>query len=456
VLACSVLLPVPAAVLATITVDGNMADWNAVLADPYQNAFDGPAMGLPDLDAPVGSTGRDLAQFAWTYDATWFYLYTRRVGPNLNRQEFWFYLDTDNDDLMEAGEPVLGVSWWGSTRVTITRIYAYSPASPGGDPLGDASGSADGWTMPGTVSGGAVLENVRGGSTNGVEMEARVPWSVLGVPPGTPMRFHVSASNSTNLPTQIDDNMGGPGGAIGSTAFPGVSLLPDRSGTIVPSGDYTAPHTLTNTAAGADTIDLTWSWSGDFAPSAVAFYHDQNANGLLDPSDPPLVDTDGDALPDSGPLAGGAALRVLTVITAPAGVVDGQVSAVVSSATSSSGPATDSATANVTVAVPQLTVVKAVDRASAAPGDVLTYTVSFTSSGVTDAHHVVVVDAVPADTVYVLGSATGAGALIEFSHDGGISFDATESAPITHLRWTLAAPLAPGDSGTATFRAVVR
>ena len=63
---------------------------------------------------------------------------------------------------------------------------------------------------------------------------------------------------------------------------------------------------------------------------------------------------------------------------------------------------------------------------------------------------------VPADTVYVLGSATGAGALIEFSHDGGISFDATESAPITHLRWTLAAPLAPGDSGTATFRAVVR
>ena len=40
---------VSAAVLTTITVDGDMSDWSAVLADPYQTAYDGPALGLVDL-----------------------------------------------------------------------------------------------------------------------------------------------------------------------------------------------------------------------------------------------------------------------------------------------------------------------------------------------------------------------------------------------------------------------
>ncbi len=303
-----------------------MSDWAAVLADPYQFAEDGPAGGLPDRDAPVQATGRDLTGFGWTYDATYFYLYVRREASTSNQQFFWYFIDVNGDGLMASGEPVLGVVWKGSNRTTIVSHYRYVAAGGAGDPLGDAAGLADGWTMPGTVQLVGELETTKGGASNGVEMETRVPWSVLGVPPGSGMGFHVSASNSPNIPAQIDDNMGGPGGAIGSTVPP----------------------------------------------------------------------------------------------------------------------------------APTMTLVKAVDRASAAPGDVLTYSVVYTSAGGADALGVVVTDAVPPETDYVAGSASGTGALVEFSHDGGVTFDVSETPPVTHVRWSFPTPLSPGASGTVTFQATVR
>lgn len=326
VLAGVLPLTAPAAVLTGITVDGDMSDWSAVLADSFQSAQDGPAGGLADLDAPIQSTGRDLSRFAWTYDGGYFYLYVGREASTSNVQLFWYYIDVDGDGRMESGEPVIGVNWKGSNRSTITSHYTYLAASAGGDSLGDPAGYADGFTMPGTIRQVAELERGSGGAANGIEMEARVSWSVLGVPAGSPMRFHVSSSNSPNVPWQIDDNMGGPGGRIGTTVFPG----------------------------------------------------------------------------------------------------------------------------------PTMTVVKTADRAAAAPGEVITYTVVYTSTGGADAFNVAVTDAVPAETAYVSGSAVGAGASIEFSHDGGLSYDASEAAPVTHLRWRLPAPLAPGDSGSVSFQVAVR
>jgi hypothetical protein len=270
-----------AAVLTTITVDGNMGDWGAVLADPLQVSLDGPAGGMADLDAPVQSTGRDLTTFAWTYDSTYFYLYTRRVGSARNRQLFWYYLDFNADGLMSTGEPVFHVSWWGKTRKTDTYLYQYNAASPGGDPLGNAAGQADGWTMAGSLTGGTLIDSASGGSNSGVEMEARISWSALGVTPGTPFLFHVASSNSSNLPGQIDDNMGGPGGQIGSTFLAGVTLQPDRSRMIVSSGTAVMAHTVTNTATGPDTFNLTWAGAGAFSPTSVAFFHDVDGDGLL-------------------------------------------------------------------------------------------------------------------------------------------------------------------------------
>lgn len=323
--ACCLSSPALGQVLTTIVVDGDTADWSAVLAEPLQTAQDGPAGGLPDRDAPVPSTGRDLTAFAWTHDASHLYFYVARVASASNVQRFWFYVDVDEDGLQESGEPVVGVSWWGANRRTLVAVYAYAADSPGGDPLGDPSGFADGWTLPGTVTPVRTLEDVRGGAASGTEMESRVAWSDLGIAAGTPVRFHVSSSNGTNVPQQIHDNMGGPGGAVGTTRLaPGITLL------------------------------------------------------------------------------------------------------------------------------------KAVSDTESPPGAILTYTVTYTSDGAVPARAVVLLDPVPPEVEYVAGSATGAGTAIEFSHDGGATFDGSDVAPVTHIRWSLTAPLAPGDGGTVSFRARIR
>jgi len=455
---CGVLFPVSAAVLTTITVDGDMSDWSAVLADPYQTAYDGPALGLPDLDAPVQSTGRDLMAFAWTYDSSYLFFYTQRAASSSNQQNFWFYCDTNDDGLLQSGEPVIAVDWKGSNRTATVYRNDYVAAGAGGDPLGDPSGYADGWTLPGTVTNALQLESIKSGAWNGVEMETRVSWANLGVPPGTAVRFHVSSSNSWNLPNQIDDNMGGPGGFVGTTRFPGVEIRPDSlSGTVVPGGLLPFAHSVANTGSHADTINLNWSSSGSFLPSSIRFYHDLDGDGRPGAADPLLADTDGDGLPDTGLLDIGASLPVLVVLEAPLGVGEGDSVILEVTVTSSASPfKADLATDTAVVATPAMTLVKAVSDNSGPPGTLLTYTVTYLSNGTTPAYNVAIIDEVPPNTVYEPGSAGGAGTTIEFSHDGGAGFDGSEAAPVTHIRWSFSAPLAPGDTGQVSFRATIR
>jgi uncharacterized repeat protein (TIGR01451 family) len=355
---------------------------------------------------------------------------------------------------METGEPVVSVAWFGSNRRTEVELYSYTAAAPGGDPMGNPL--ADGWDMPGTITQVRALETNRGGASNGVEMEARVAWSDLGLAAGAVIRFHLASSNSTNIPAQIDDNMGGPGGAVGTTLIPGVSLTPDRSATVVPAGFAVLPHTLTNSGNGSDAFDLAWSATGAFTPSTVAFHLDADGDGKLGPGDPLLTDTTGDGRPDTGLLAAGTARAILAVATAPAGVTEGQVASLTLTASSAAAPTVLARVVDtLPVAVPAVTLAKTVDRSTARPGELLTYTVTYTSSGSTDSYSVVLVDAVPPPTVYVTGSAAGAGLVISYSHDGGATFDASQAAPVTHLRWALPGPLPPGATGTVSFQVQV-
>jgi hypothetical protein len=77
----------------------------------------------------------------------------------------------------------------------------------------------------------------------------------------------------------------------------------------------------------------------------------------------------------------------------------------------------------------------------------------------------VIVQAVPAGTAYAVGSASGPGATVSCSRDGGDSFgaecgpdgnDQGAASACTHLRWELAGPIAPGLTGMVSFRAMAR
>jgi uncharacterized repeat protein (TIGR01451 family) len=88
------------------------------------------------------------------------------------------------------------------------------------------------------------------------------------------------------------------------------------------------------------------------------------------------------------------------------------------------------------------------------PGTTLTYRIELTNTGNGTATAVVVTDQIPGGTQYVFDS--DAPEANPFSHDGGASWDDSETTKhITHLRWLLG-NLAPGETRIPTFSVVIQ
>ena len=107
----------------------------------------------------------------------------------------------------------------------------------------------------------------------------------------------------------------------------------------------------------------------------------------------------------------------------------------------------------------------------AVPGEELIIQVSYTNSGSKPAENIVIVNPVPDQMIYVAGSATGDVTLATFSTDGGKTFDLPEKltftdeegnekpAPAelyTHIRFRRIDALAPGQTDTVFFHAVLK
>ncbi|MCZ6649386.1 MAG: DUF11 domain-containing protein [Acidobacteria bacterium] len=235
----------------------------------------------------------------------------------------------------------------------------------------------------------------------------------------------------------------------------GVIVDPDNSSTGVPGDLVYYAHRVTNTGNNADTINLSAVSSQGWA---VQFWADAGVIGVFDAGDVLLGDSDGDGSPDPGVLIADAFFDILVEVTVPGATVDGTVDTTTVTGTSLFDPlVTESAVNTTTIAAPTLAVVKSVAPAgNQPPATTLTYTVLMTNNGTGAATAVVVNDPIPANTTYVTGSAAGAGTTIEYSHDGGGSYDASDAAPVTHIRWTLAAALAAGGgSATVSFQVII-
>lgn len=441
--------------LETISLDGDMSDWAPVHADVDNNVCDGPAGGLTDRDAPVQSTGRDLTHFAYTWDDSNVYLFTERVGSSSNAQSFAYYADTDNDQLMETGEPVIGVNWRGSNRRVDVFVFSYVAAAAGGDPMVDGAGFADGYTLPGSFanvpSGGNPDRSGTWGSANGQQMEFSIAWSELGLAPNSPFTFHVSSSNASlgaaSFPAQVDDNLSGCGGGLGSTVIPGVSLVPDRSLNGVAGQDAVAVHTLSNTGNDEDRFDFSAVATGDFVPG-VSYYLDVDDSGTLGPADTAVVDTDGDSLPDTGPLAPGASTTILVVYAIPGTAVPGDAATVTVTAASDFQPlATASVSDTIAIALaPSLLLDKRFTTISdpvnlgldplPIPGSTVEYTITVSNQGpgTVDMDTFEITDAVPGNSCLLVADIAG---------NGPLRFD--DGSPSSGLSYTFASLSSPGD-----------
>jgi uncharacterized repeat protein (TIGR01451 family) len=408
----------------TIVVDGDTSDWKTapdITNNPGQYSTD-PTTYPPDLDIPQ-ATGRDLARFAYTYDSTDLFLWVRRAGSANNQTYWWFYIDTNNDGLMQSSDVLLLVTWQGSNGNLTRAIFSYNPARSGGDPLtcpatginsvADAwcpvAGVADGYDMPGGKTTVKTLSSQSGGLPNGLEMETSIPWSELGASGPVSLQFHISSSNGQNIPSQLDDNMDGPAG--GSLSF--IDLDVDKvSSNTTAAGNTTFAFTIditnNDTTNAANNVAVT-----DAIPANLTFQSYTATQGTYD---------SGTGIWTLGTLAanGGTARLVLTV----------RVDDISSSGTITNTAATsahdepDSDTTNNSASVdvdlipgPNLIVSKTVSiiddgvtttgNDKAIPGARMRYTVVIENSSATAAaENVLVTDPIPTNATYYPASIT--------------------------------------------------
>jgi len=116
-------------------------------------------------------------------------------------------------------------------------------------------------------------------------------------------------------------------------------------------------------------------------------------------------------------------------------------------------------------------IVKRTKASRVVPGTEVIYTITAKNTGTEPADNIVVTNPVPPQTVYVDGSAFGAGTNITFSVDGGKSYNTTDKLTVkdaagkpraataedyTHVRWTLQFSLQAGQEAPVWYRARVK
>lgn len=187
-------------------------------------------------------------------------------------------------------------------------------------------------------------------------------------------------------------------------------------------GTVSFTHTVTNNGNGADTVNI--------VPTNVPagwIVRLFNADGVT-----PLPDTNGDGIADTGHLAAGAVATLVVKVTAPNNAAAADYTVDLQARSVFDSNVTDSLTDTVTVAAnPTLTLTKSVDPASAKPGDVVTWTITYTVAGNT-AKAVVIKDVVPANVTVVSvnnGGELNGGAIVWSVGDvavgnGSVSFTA--------------------------------
>jgi len=104
------------------------------------------------------------------------------------------------------------------------------------------------------------------------------------------------------------------------------------------------------------------------------------------------------------------------------------------------------------------------------PGDKVGYRISYSNTGKEAVEGVVINNPVPAETIYIANSATGANSTITYSVDGGQNFGKANELTVTaqgatraakaedysHIRWMLTQPVEAGASGKVEFKVRIK
>ena len=221
----------------------------------------------------------------------------------------------------------------------------------------------------------------------------------------------------------------------------GAGITPPRAVTGDAGATSVIGHTITNMGNGADSLAVTASSRRGW-PTRI--YRDANGNGALDPGDNPLSTPVSLAMQASGEI-----LVAVDVPATPAG--RGAVDTVDVSVASRYDPSFSASLFNVLTvrsAAISITLDKSADRPSAAVGDLVTYSITYTASGNGTATEFEITDLIPVGASYVPGTMRLNGnALTDPDGDDSGFFDVPRNRVIFRV-----GNVAGGQTGTASFQ----
>ncbi|MBI1798942.1 MAG: DUF11 domain-containing protein [Candidatus Eisenbacteria bacterium] len=407
----------------------NAGTYNVLVDDNASAADVTPTM-------PAGWVGTETASGTWVGAAV--------AGADLANLNFGFFHGSRvdgsvfRDDGAGLGVANDGAPQAGESGIAGVRVALLSSACAGGEcdsTLTAGSGTFTLW-MPFTAAGAAsVIErNPTGflstgggaGSTGGSYSRASDQMSFTAVPGVT----------WTGL-------------AFGDV--PMNTLAPNGAQTVASGAVAFYSHRFIAGSQGSVTFAAAQIPSPALPGWSTALYLDNNCNGAVDAGEPLA----------SGALGVAAGQTVCLVLKqdSPAGAPPGALSQATLSASFSyinSVPAlaSQSSANDVTTVLgggSGLVIAKSVNLSTAKPGDVLTYTITYTNNGPSALSSIVIRDATPAFTVF---QSAACGAL-----GSGLSGCGLTSQPAAGATgpviWTLSGTLSPGASGSVTYRVKV-
>ena len=209
----------------------------------------------------------------------------------------------------------------------------------------------------------------------------------------------------------------------------GLTLVTDNTETVAPGGKVFLPHTVTNDGNGTDTFTLaaTEAGTGTFDFTNISIFPDANFDGVADSTSP---------ITTTPTLSAGESYGFVIEATVPGGAAASTTEDIsvlatsqfsITTATTVTGSNTDTVTIStgpVTEIVKSMTVAQGPGAANdgvTGPGDVVTITLNYSSTGLTAANDLIVTDQLDQYLTYVGGSGT-------WSDDADALTDAVEGA----------------------------
>lgn len=244
------------------------------------------------------------------------------------------------------------------------------------------------------------------------------------------------------------------GNAQGGFAFgdvPDNAFISDGAQTIMPGATAFYRHTFVAGTAGTVTFSLGSIETPATVPWTQVVLRDASCNG-----------TPGAVIAGPVTVAAGQEICILLKDTSPAGAPYGAVNTTIITATFNATAASatvftathtrQDVTTIGTATIAGLKLVKAVDKTAAKPGEILTYTITYTNNGAAPITDLFIDDRTPHYTV--LSEAVAAGALPASLTGVAITQPAVNAAGA--IRWDFAGELSPGATGSVVFKVKVQ